>query len=916
MNAVERRDSKITPLTKEQKANFHHVIFEQESNSPKDHVLALAGVKALQTALPNLPIAIDVEETSDGHTVTVRTGTENKWEQRTEGALLLGAIVATQKKIEDGFGEGQVPPLQAYLEQAEDAARQLVSELVTNEELFEDFRKYYGGLRWGTDKERFTHQLFRHGTDFDPDFVRENFTGFDFTHVVYGVDAEISYRDRRDWGKMTLDEVLKDYPDLDYRRLEDEDFRASEEGQKLEKAYTDHMGYVLGQRQHSLDWRVSKSGVRRLIPRIPLTRFPIIEALVTDEVALHGPRMKYHMGPSEVSELVLGSDSKFAHEALVVAINTRVPQERRHVFDGPNEFNYKHRQVQDVLVEYNSAFDDDEKRPQLAEDILAIFDEFTKGQEIVGSVLSEYEIAKQEGRGQYAGSDIHALRDIIEVMLDTMLRSPDSLMVARAEELINQYIPLKSLEKPGLTDELSLDRYQLIVLLISSVDRVHPNSDSTVFERLATRLFQLPEIGAKFREFAEKKIEINKLYDTDEIRRARSEMRWVSLNDDEKGKKARRDLDKATELADKKAQELRDERNDFLLQYIEDLATPERSSSEEAKRLFATLVKSVRFDQTKDWWPKDTPKVYGRLVKLAKRQDLPSQFKADILWNIAERFKYVDDHMKKTLMPILMDFYEVALGPVDDMVFPTEETERLISATRHFVGDHAHALFKNAKPEELQTLARYFNYVKGYVQRIATGAFITSGNTVDEKDPETWQKEMLESLRSTVYDLQRIAEFYQEYLHIEDVRSKPHVYYPWMLQELVPFMQKMHWEVSPGNKPFREVQELFNVLEDFVNNRLVQQESYPESFDCIKEGQLDSLLLEGYNRMIVPHDIKYNGTVWREGLTFMHVAVAYMPRPLLDRIRAKHAGTDFADYLDREWNRWNKDEAKTQLELE
>lgn len=58
--------------------------------------------------------------------------------------------------------------------------------------------------------------------------------------------------------------------------------------------------------------------------------------------------------------------------------------------------------------------------------------------------------------------------------------------------------------------------------------------------------------------------------------------------------------------------------------------------------------------------------------------------------------------------------------------------------------------------------------------------------------------------------------------------------------------------------------------------------------------------------MVVPHDIKYKSTVWREGLTFMHQAAAYIPESVMKQIQENYPNSDFADYVEKERARWNE----------
>lgn len=309
----------------------------------------------------------------------------------------------------------------------------------------------------------------------------------------------------------------------------------------------------------------------------------------------------------------------------------------------------------------------------------------------------------------------------------------------------------------------------------------------------------------------------------------------------------------------------------------------------------------------------ELPQEYHAFINLAEQQNVPENQKNATLWRIQNQFEYVDSKSEHLLVPVVMDTMQVALGPVDAVRMPTSETSHGLSAVTSIVRKYDSEMFKSASEDDLNTLAGYATGIVERANQIGLGKMLTArGDEPDLAEVQEAQKETLRNLQRVFEDLQDIAEYYEKYQRVELVKVYSHVYYPWLLEKFVPFWRKMQWEVGEGNRPSRDIQALYRVLEDHVRNRLVlrKPEEYTEDFDAIGEGNIDTLIKAGYDRMIVPHDIKYNGTVWREGMSFMHAATAYMPEALLEQMRGKYPNSDFVKYLEKERARWQEEDAK------
>ena len=429
-------------------------------------------------------------------------------------------------------------------------------------------------------------------------------------------------------------------------------------------------------------------------------------------------------------------------------------------------------------------------------------------------------------------------------------------------------------------------------------------------------VFQDAEIGAQLRTLVENAIIALKMRNTMEYRLALEEIRKYSFSTSSKEKSpeeelARSNLDALAEPIDHLEKELRESRSALILELLKKLAESGlRVEDGDATQLFSGLVGRFEFSE---YEMRQLPLAYYALVELAHHPNLAERQRNEILWRIQAQFEYLRENSRHVLVPVILDMYQIALGPVDAIPIPSGDIRHGMAAIVAIVSKHGRSIFQSATPDQLKVLAGYEYGIRKHIVEIAGLSSvdeITDGKELIVADASDSTIQILRNLSNVLEELVSIREKYEQYLHIEAVKVSPHIYYPWLLDQFNPFWQKMHWEVGPGNLPSRDISELFRVLKDHVQHKLVYKrtEEYTEAFDAISEGHIDTLLLEGYQRMVVPHDIKDNGTVWREGLSFMHLAVAYMPPTLLARIVAKYPDTAFANYLASEHARWNKED--------
>jgi hypothetical protein len=903
----------VPPLSDREREAHPHTIFSLESTSRVDIALAIASFAAMRRA--DFPLAIDVQPHAETKTeqLVIRSATKERNMPSVESALFTGLAGALGRKVNDLEGEEADVTSLAGGQRIMGVADEMLGQIIGDEEFYKEFREYYGGLRWSTFQERFRDALFTHGTMFSPKLLDRYMGGQEAAHLRYEMDLDIPYDVYTDGYDMTPEEIFARHPELDYHRLEDEEFRSTPEGQKLLVGYQRLCGSILAEQYKAFPRKISDDGEEIKKPLVPLSKFPIVEALMVDEISLSKPRGGYNLGPSEVTELILQSDSEPAIDALVTAINTRLPEENRRVFDGPNEFQFKRRLIGDLLRQYERSYDDEGRRELLKRSLISVFEAYTDDGEIAQSVREEYR-AHIAQSFSWSHSETYGVREVVSDILTITLGSPD------AESFFGRYMPDFEKGLAAEADPLALDKPELVFVVLDALRFVSTSSRPEVFKSVGTKIFQDEMIGERLARIVEDEVEAVRIRKRPEVVKAFKKWRRIadfSLNEKSPEKEeAKAAYDALTAEADELSQRATKEKHALLFDILTDMLEagpidPEKQGVE--RRLFSGLVDRINFSV---YDAQSLPWEYADLIKLANHPNVRDPELTDIVWQIQNRFEYIGEEGVKLLMPVVLDMYELILGSADNVRLPNDATSFQLAALSSVVRKHGRKLFKLATQDDLWTMARYADGMRGHVERIATGAFISEGGHIP--DPEgsqsfaEWQNEAIDNLRKSVYELMHIEDVYKEFLHIEEVKTKPHVYYPWLLERLAPFWSKMQWEVSEGNRPKPEIKALHNMLYDHILNKLdIRDGDYPEDFDVFEDGHLDTLIYECYTRMIVPYDIKSNGTVWNEGLSFMHYAVAYMPRRVLEKFREKYSGDEhevFIAYLERERARWNKGE--------
>lgn len=903
--------SEITPLSHKDREANPNVIFQMGTTLPEDISLCRATFETLKSH--GFPIIIDYKsgKRKGPVEITIRTNNPERKEQAFLSTLFEGLQAATHNQLQD---DGLLNEPQNEFETiALERTEQIMNGFVVSvgEEGLQVFKEYYSGLRWSTDQERLRRLLFESGTDYDESLLEANMSRSTLITVAHELGFE--YDRYGKWYDADPPHILKSNQDIDYRRLRDPEFAETREGQILKRAYAHALGQEFAQQYGRSDRIITPDGNELSRAAIPLSRQPIIEALICDEISIDKPRQKYDFGPSELFDFIAHSDSERAHRSLVTLLTTRLsPQNQQGMFyEGQDEFDHKAQIIWSLLRAYRDYGSDEAKRDILRNDLKHVLEAYTGD----GSITITTKAAKNKDSGDREG---RIIRKISADMLTMLIVSPDIDLADQAAIIILQATESKKALAVE-SDPTLLAQSELFLICLDAIDLVSENTNPAILGKTATSVFESDEIGNIIQRFVEMKQRSEVLRNQPNVLKALLNWRKHDFALDEKEKtekeEARTGFDKEMYPANEILRQLRHEKNQFLLDLVRD-AVNGSDLSVPVIAVFDGLIKRVEFS---NYDMTTIPEEYYQLMEIARLPNITSGQKNTIVWHIAEQFKYLHDNSEGLLLPVILDIYELILGPLDNVRMPDNNTSIGLAAATSIVRENR-SMFKSATPEQLQTLALYSQEIQRLVKMVMGNEFLTAGNhekslleidindLKEPSDPRLWNKEMLYQLQYVARELKAVAEYYEGYLHIQAVKVDPSIYYPWILQQLTPFWQGMQLEVGPGNRPSHDISSLFRMMEHYIKNEFILAEEYPKDFDCIGAGHIDGFLLELYSRVVANHDINYNTTVWQKGQTFIHYAVAYMPPKLLDQVISNHRGTSFAKWLKAEHERWNKDQ--------
>ena len=858
------------------KNEFTTLVYEQELISPIDKMAAIISGDISNKV--GLDVKVEVTSDKDQHeTLSTYTALSER-NSKTPLALFQGLHSIVTRGLEDNLHNA--PDAETIVQAVSLKAETSVRQLTENPGLLEAFSKYYGGLRWSTDNERFISALFEHSVQFDADYIRDHASTSSLIYILGELDPEIGrdYKFYGEWSKRSTKEIIAAFPILDPSSLADPAIANSDEDVRLRSAYAQLKGQDMARQYTQASERINATH-----PTIPLTAFPLIEALMIDSVTNQNPRAKYDFSPSEVTDVVLDSDSVSAQRALVESLLYRLPPENRHVFDGPNELQQKHGVIRQIIRKFERE-QQPERRDAFKTQLLQILEAYQGSGSMAMAVRQEH--------NEYS-RDADNLKEITKSIMSVGLASNSPESFIRAYQGTQENASLAVSEEK---DPLQLSQADLIEITLDALKNASKNSNAFAVEAFAAHAFGSKEVAGELRVIMETSIEAAKLFDLPSVHTARKGLKGYSFSS-KRDDNARAIFDEATQPANELSFAASTRLNGFIIDRLETMIIDSTDEGANFSHEIADkLIKHVSYSSGSgfDFDTSELPPVYDAMKEILNDKNAPVSLKANLYFSMADATKYSGAHA--SYLDVVLDGYKAILGTPDGLSPIVYSSSSALFALNTIASSHA--IFRYARVEQIEVLEQYKTEIIQLAGRLENGQ-LTDGARNDSSGEE--DSSDIRNIQSVARELLNLEGQYEHYLHMEAVNENPHTYYQWALRVMSPFWSKMRWEMGPGQQPKQDISELYAVLEDHVKNKLVvldEGQSLDENFDVIEDGHIDSLLYECYQRMIPRSNIQYNSTVWQVGMPFVHDAVRNMPKELAEQLIAKYPGSGFAQYIE------------------
>lgn len=870
------------PLSEAKRREFPHSIYQTVGGPVSDRIFLHASFSALTRA--QAPFMADIQGEGAMQTISIRTKTGDPDQRRVEEALFLGLTEATRRSIHGAEDSQQAPEI----------SERLLHGLIGQPDLFREFEEYYSTRRM--DQERLIRQIFTHGTDFNKTML---------DRFLRGQDVPVPYELSHETQGLTAQQIFARFPQFDYSRLEDDGFAASDQGRALHEEYAQVCGQISARLYGRYEGQriVTDDGREYSIPQIPLSRHPIIEALLIEEATNVEQLIDNDYHASIIARILFDSDSEAAHEAVVNSLTTRLPI-RRSPGHGPREFQRKGGIINTMVRKYREVSRDEDRRFLLGQDTRTVLEAYAGNGELITGLREE--------AGSLSSDEVHDIREVVQDILPVAFASPDREVTGLAQTVVASVFPEVIPGEVSIVgeDPLRVTRVDVVLALFDSFhvrDKfITIASHSDVFGQIATRIFGDPAYGELFQEMAATEKRSDEICQSTDALRAFAY--WQSFNSiDKREREAYQAYLRSLKPADALSERVKEGKHSVMIEILEKIALSGQITDpdSEVASLFDGLVKRIDLganDLT------ELPDEYHNLMSIAKDPALPERQRSTILWHFAERFSRVRPNETYLLAPVVIDMYEAALGPVDAIRMPTSETSFALGAAEVIVRENRSGIFQHAPIDIMETLEQYRNALREHTEQIVTGHTLSDGDVVASGGGASFvnsQREMLVNLGGVAEKLDAVNRYYGRYLDLEQIKREPAKYYPWVLGQLRPFMRKLQMFAEPGYQPNESTIELHDTVRNLIATQLVRQDEYPGDFDIINSGHIDILLKEVHDRLVISQDIRRH-EIRDYGLRFLHAALVYLPEPVREQIIAKYEGDPFVDYAarKREAGKW------------
>jgi len=718
------------------------------------------------------------------------------------------------------------------------------------------------------ERDHFIAELFQATWDLDIDAVLNHGLS---TEELFRVAAEVGFaapERSASWYDMSAEQVIDTHHEIDPRRLRDPNFRRSDEGQKLERVYTQLFGRIKFEQYRRL-----RDGAQEheRQPLIPLAEVPLIEGFF---IAAVGTDRFTELSSRPLVTLVLQSTSLSARQALVESVARRFPKGERASFHGETEFQFKREQIVQLLKQYQHSIPNENHRALHLNDLLPVVEAFTGS----GAILEDLR-APGASRDARVNRNLADFKEITKLLLTEGLGTTEQkltgLLEAEVQRLFNP--PQSSSSEPwNLTHE------EAALVWFDALGKVNVDSMPEVFSRVGRVIFAPYGVwGRQHDALAQMMINAKRLESTPNVKSAHEALQEAKETGSGTSAvaAAQESYDHAMFRARLAYSSAAERKNSLVFALLDRTASTLVStpSSEPAVTaaggFFLGLVSNIEL-------PKHAPlqinrRDYQHLIKIARRPDLSAHLQAKICWRIQKQLRDLPADQVEIKRRAVLDMFEIAFdSPHATATVDSLRVVYLLRPAAEIVRQAGPNLFDGI-PEEF--VVRLGNYA------VIAQAFAEQTEATRGESPEAWGA--FENGRTTVKLISSVEDRYDQYVQLERIRREPAEYYQWLVSRLKPVAHALDIELKfrgDRDQP-TELVELRGLLCNFEKEH-IPRETTPADAELLKETGLGEFLAEFCER-IHPMEAIPSSRGWEyQCLDFKREAVQYLPSPLFEQL--------------------------------
>jgi hypothetical protein len=832
---------------------------------------AVSAVTAVQDPVADIRVGVEPVQISGRRVdhVVVRTNVADRQRREELKALIEGcASVIKREHAENQWTETELYAQADLI--AHDTAAQYA---LKPESLRQAFTAFVAEPSGRVQRDEFVAELFRATWGLDIDAVLEQGLGVE---DLLRVASELGFEppDGGDgWYSMSAEQVFDTHREIDPRRLSDPDVRRSDEGQRMERAYTQLFGEIRYEQYHR---QRDGSEEHEHQPLIPLAEVPLIEGFF---IAAVGTDHFTELSSRPLVTLVLQSTSLSARQAFIDSVIRRFPEGGRASFHAETEFQFKKEQIAQLLSQYQRSIPNNNHRALHLNDLIPVVAAFTGS----GPVIEDMRSHGASGDAR-ADRNLADFKEITKLLLTEGLSAPDGELTQLLEAEVTR---LFGFPQSDAVEPWSLTRSEAVLVWFDALEKVSIHSKEEVVTRVGREIFAPYGVWSnKHNSLVQHLVNGDLLERHPEVRAAFEALQ--EARESGAGPSAVEAAEGAYNAAmfrSRLSKSMAAEQKNALVFALLDAASsdlistpPGSPAAVAAGKFFAGLVSNIAL-------PEHAPaevnrRDYARLIRIARRPDLPAHLQAAICFRIQKHVSALPPDQMYFKRQAALDMFGIAFGgPPGAAEIESLQLVYLLRPATMIIREAGLAFFDGMSPNIITQFGKYADSVRDFARKTTSTPGVS---------PEV--RAEFDNGQSAVRLIDFIGERYAEYLHIAAVKREPAEYQAWFVSRLERVTHALDVELSLRGERDQpsELVELRDLVRAFVERQSAGGGT-PADGKLLKETGLGTFLAEFCQR-IHPVEATLSSRGWEfQCLDFKREAVEYLPPLLIEQFQRRVA---------------------------